>query len=208
MDRQSNDGWVLVDNLQDSRPPQLKSANMSSNEVADTTAANSGELDVAETSKPNITEDSYRIDHKPPSNVTENTDASNETIQPNITTGTAAPTAAMPTLASLFNQAGLTKPLLDRHQHELALMKHGDVSAWLDGAATPYTKLAVFVDEHNHSRVSHSRRSLTSDGSYQQIMLPNTEAGLESAICDAGTLFDEECINPLVYTQHLALSEA
>lgn len=214
------DDWVVVPNanisqntepFSASRPAQLKTANMSSQQVAGTNAAEAllvAQLGAAMQSKlnigPNPYDPTYDMDHKPPSNITDNTDSSGATARAD---ATAAATTTFTSPAFIYNSTGLTKTLLEQHQLAINALSPGDLRAWLEGAAPAYTKFAISMEYNGHRHAGRSHPSQASDASYELVMSPNTEAGRELEIRAAGALFNEQCTNPFVYTQYLTFSE-
>jgi hypothetical protein len=211
------DDWVVVPNANNSqntkpfsaeRPAQLKTANMSSNQVAGTNAADSllaAQLQTKLNIGPNPYDPTYDIDHKPPSHITDNTDSSGTTVQADVT---AAATTTFPSPAFIYNSTGLTKTSLEQQQLLINALSPGDIRAWLEGAVPGYSRFALSMEYNRHSHAGRSHPSQASDASYELVMSPNTDASREQAICAAGALFDEQCTNPFVYTQHLTFSEA
>ncbi|OIW34826.1 hypothetical protein CONLIGDRAFT_26712 [Coniochaeta ligniaria NRRL 30616] len=197
---------VMVDNFSATRPPQHKKANVSSQQVAGTTAALLVDalataiqttLHMGEAYEPD-----YTIDHKPPSNMSNDTTSTDATAVANV----AASDMAFTTPTYVFTGKGLTESVLANHQYELQLLNPGDMGAWLEGAGARCTHLAVAGHQKKGCGRCHAPRSKpsqASDASYDFVSSPATEAGRGLDIMAAGALFNEQTFNPSIYNSHL-----
>jgi hypothetical protein len=207
--------WVVVDNLanttenySESRSPQYKEANESSQQVASTTAAQViKKLGAAFQAKLHIGGDGYEHDyaitHKAPSNDSDAT-ASTDITAP----GTLIRSEATVT-PSTYNpfQAGLTEAHLAQYQHELESLNPGDIGAWLQGAAPGFTRLAILARQKKNGggHPARSKPSYASDASCEHVAAPNTDAGRGLDIRAAGALFNEQSSDPYLYDLHLEM---
>jgi hypothetical protein len=212
--------WVFVPNMnrehhvgpsERERPPQLKAANISSNQVADA-GANDSSLLAAQLGAATLQEKSNLRPylHVPAHNVapsnsndTDSTETSEATarLEKNATTATYAPTA------HLYQSTSLTKADLERQQRELAAAGHGNINIWLEGPTPGYCKLAQ-PEYKGYPHAPRTDPSLASDASYEQVLCPTTDSRLELETRAAGAKFNDQHINPAVYDGNLDLSEA
>lgn len=198
--------WIVV-SVEAARPPQFKTATMSSNQVSDTTAASL----LVEAQTPTTTQAKlkggpdiapYKVAPSN-SNDTDSTECSGVTAQPeNISaSSTYAPVAAPHKLTAL------TKDGLERQQRELAVQTPGTLSAWIEGSAPGYAKL-VLLEYKGYPHPPRTDPSLASDASYELLPSPVTDGRLEFETRATGTQFDGQCINRLENNADLTLSEA
>jgi hypothetical protein len=193
-----------TENYSAARPPQRNESNVSSNQVASTTAALLDlKLAAAKHSHPHLGADkddrdpNYPLDHRPPSDMSNVTASTDATAAANVAHSNVTFTTPTYTFAS----RGLTESALAQHQHELQLVKPGDMAAWLEGAAPGYTQIAVAPPTNNRRRrPPRSHPSQASDASYDFVAAPTTVAGQNQDVRATGALFDEQALDPYTYT--------
>ncbi|KAH8905470.1 hypothetical protein BR93DRAFT_929727 [Coniochaeta sp. PMI_546] len=196
-----------TDNFSATRPPQHKQANVSSKQVAGTTAgllahALAAAMQTQLHMGGDVYEAGYTIDHKPPSDMSNGTTGSDATAVASV----ADSNMAFTTPTYIFADRGLTESVLANHQYELELLNPGDMGAWLEGAGPRCTHLAVSGRRqkgHGRGHAPRSKPSQASDASYDLVPSPATEAGRVEDIMATGALFNDQSFNPFMYDPHL-----
>ncbi|OIW33076.1 hypothetical protein CONLIGDRAFT_640235 [Coniochaeta ligniaria NRRL 30616] len=192
------------------RPPRNTKANESSQQVACTTATRP--VDVLASAihmRLHIDDDAYEsgytIDHKPPSNTSNDTTSTCATAIANVVVSNTASTA--PTF--VFDGRGLTESILANHQYELQLLNPGDMGAWLEGADPRYSRPAASNPEEGyrqHSRhVARSKPGHCDDASFDLVRSPTKDAGQGVDIRAAGALFDEHAFNTFMFASDIEM---
>lgn len=198
-----------TDNYSADRPLQYKEANVSSQQVAGSTAALLvNALAAAMQTKlhmgGDVYEAGYTIDHKAPSNMSSNGTASTDATA--VANVGASEMAVTTTPTYIYADRGLTESVLAHHQYELQLLSPGDMGAWLEGAGARFSYLTVSGQQkkgYGRGHAPRSKPSQASDASYDILPAPDAEAGRGLDIMAAGALFNEQSSNPYMYETHL-----
>lgn len=187
------------------RPPQFKTATMSSNQISDTAAAMLAVKPPAPMTTPtNVSSGPGTAPYKiAPSdnNSTESTECSEATAEAKIMAGsfTFAP------VAPPYHATPLTKDSLEQQQRKLAARSPGTLSVWVEGAAPGYAR-HVTLKHMGYAQPPRTDPSVASDNSYELLPSPVTQSRFESETRATGTQFDDQCIIPFLNNPELSLS--
>ncbi|KAK1769971.1 hypothetical protein QBC33DRAFT_307496 [Phialemonium atrogriseum] len=194
--------WVVVDTVVDmegfsaSRPPQHNIRNLSSTQVADTSADES--LLAAEVETLMKLGPSYDPCTKKAPTV--ETMASDDTLKDNTKADNGPPARRLAPLAD----CGLTKNSLEPYGHETDTRKAGDLGRWLESAAPGFTRhcvaaaaaaaAVVVASRESNSYRSKQSHAAATDGSSDPVSHADAAGSVTNDIRAAGGQFDDESI--------------